>query len=225
MSNGSDGRDALRARLVEQQPRWYSPWAHLFAPAVVGIGLIAVCLLQVRHVTLLELGLTLAWLLACNALEWNVHRHLLHHRRWVFYDKHTPEHHGVFRQHDMAIRSSRELSLVLIPGYAVVTVFLLFLPAAGLLMLASFNLGLLFYAATVFYILAYEWMHLLYHLPIPARGWPPPLEMLRRHHAAHHDPKLMQEWNFNTTLPLWDLVKRTRHRGSWPAPGASVAQG
>ena len=33
--------------------------------------------------------------------------------------------------------------------------------------------------------------------------------MLRRHHALHHDPKLMQKWNFNVSLPLWDLVRGT----------------
>jgi hypothetical protein len=42
-------------------------------------------------------------------------------------------------------------------------------------------------------------------LPIPLR--------LRRHHAVHQAPELMQKWNFNVTLPLWDLVRGTVYRG------------
>jgi sterol desaturase/sphingolipid hydroxylase (fatty acid hydroxylase superfamily) len=112
----------------------------------------------------------------------------------------------------MTIRSSRELPLVLIPGYAIITLFLLLAVPAAALGLIRPNLGFLFYATSIFYLLAYEWMHLLYHLPVPARGWPAPLAALRSHHSAHHDPKLMQEWNFNTTIPLWDAVKATRYR-------------
>ncbi|WP_437298030.1 hypothetical protein [Sorangium sp. So ce426] len=36
---------------------------------------------------------------------------------------------------------------------------------------------------------------------------------LRRHHAAHHRPSLMRQWNFNVTFPLWDLVRETYYRG------------
>jgi sterol desaturase/sphingolipid hydroxylase (fatty acid hydroxylase superfamily) len=39
---------------------------------------------------------------------------------------------------------------------------------------------------------------------------------LRRHHAVHHDPELMQRWNFNVTVPLWDLVRGTIHRAGPP---------
>ncbi|HEX2762565.1 MAG TPA: sterol desaturase family protein [Allosphingosinicella sp.] len=212
MSEPIEGRDALRQRVVARLPSWYSHWAHLVGPALIGIALIAFCLGRVRGFTAVDAVATLAWLAACNALEWNIHRHLLHHRAWAFYDRHTPEHHGIFRDHDMTIRSSRELPLVLIPGYAVIALFLLLAAPAAALALIRPNLGFLFYATGIFYILAYEWMHLLYHLPVPARGWPPPLAALRRHHAAHHDPKLMQEWNFNTTVPMWDAVKATRFR-------------
>ena len=39
------------------------------------------------------------------------------------------------------------------------------------------------------------------------------IQRLRRHHAVHHAPELMQKWNFNVTIPLWDWVRRTIYRG------------
>lgn len=218
MTELPEGRDALRARVTGRLPRWYSPWAHLLIPGLAGIALIILCITMLRPLAAGELLAAGVWLVACNAIEWNIHRHLLHHRSWAFYDKHTPEHHGIFRDHDMAIRSRREFALVLIPGYAVLALFLVLLPIAGALMLVRWNLGLLFYATSAFYVLAYEWMHLLYHLPEPSRGWIAPIAWLQRHHALHHDPKLMQGWNFNTTLPLWDRVKGTAYRRLRPAP-------
>ena len=41
-----------------------------------------------------------------------------------------------------------------------------------------------------------------------------PLQILgaERHHALHHDPKLMQKWNFNVSLPLWEAGEETKKR-------------
>ena len=35
---------------------------------------------------------------------------------------------------------------------------------------------------------------------------------LKRHHAIHHDPRLMRRFNFNVNLPLWDWVRGTAVR-------------
>ena len=32
------------------------------------------------------------------------------------------------------------------------------------------------------------------------------------HHAVHHTPELMQRWNFNVTVPLWDWVRGTIYK-------------
>ena len=72
------------------------------------------------------------------------------------------------------------------------------------------------------YVVSYEWMHLAWHLPedtfIGSLGL---VRGLRQHHAVHHDPRLMQKWNFNVTVPLWDLVRRTRFRSAFSARAAS----
>jgi len=56
----------------------------------------------------------------------------------------------------------------------------------------------------------YEWLHLSYHLPPESWiGRRALIRILKRHHAIHHEPRLMQRWNFNVTLPLWDRVRGT----------------
>ena len=61
------------------------------------------------------------------------------------------------------------------------------------------------------YVVVYEWLLLSYHLPADSFiGSLALIRFLRTTHAIHHDPRLMQRFNFNVTLPLWDLV-----RGTW----------
>ena len=117
----------------------------------------------------------------------------------------------VYVTDDMAMRSRREFRLVLIPAYGIMLIFVsMLLPAAGLWALGLRNVALLFVATNMAYVLSYEWLHLSYHLPadhpIARIGW---LRRLQRHHAIHHDPRLMQRWNFNVTVPLWDWVQGT----------------
>jgi len=40
---------------------------------------------------------------------------------------------------------------------------------------------------------------------------------------VHHAPELMQKWNFNVTIPLWDWVRRTIRRDQDEAVTESVA--
>ncbi|MCU1278274.1 MAG: hypothetical protein JWM53_1820 [bacterium] len=213
-------RDELRARLAGEIPRWYSPWLHLAFPSLVGLSVIVasiVCLRDLRAVELLAVPLTF---LLLNAGEWRIHRDMLHKRTpplTVLYDRHTPQHHMIFVTDDMAIRSTREFALVLIPFYGILAagVGALPIPAALWLGLGLRNPALLFMAVTMAYVVAYEWMHLAYHAPADSVvGRLKMIRRLRRHHAVHHAPELMQKWNFNVTIPLWDWIRRTTYRGT-----------
>ncbi|MBK7399278.1 MAG: hypothetical protein IPJ34_24170 [Myxococcales bacterium] len=35
------------------------------------------------------------------------------------------------------------------------------------------------------------------------------MRFLREHHRRHHHPRLMQRWNFNVTIPLFDWLHRS----------------
>lgn len=206
----------MRAEAIARIPSWYSGWAHLAFPSAVGIGLIAAA------VSLLDRPSLAAWLTVpvvlvfVNFVEWHVHRHVLHRRIWPLEElfwRHTPEHHVIFVRDDMAMRSTREFRLVLIPFYGILAIFVTTLPVTAVLWAwVSANVALLWVAATMGYVVAYEWLHLSYHLPADSRvGRSGLIRWLRRAHAMHHTPELMQRWNFNVTVPLADRVLGTIH--------------
>jgi fatty acid hydroxylase family protein len=210
----AEERERLRREALEK-PGWYSPWAHVFLPAAVGLTVAIAALSQVRGPTPGQIAFGVFIFLLSNATEWRIHSDILHKRVRPFdelYDRHTPEHHMIFVSDDMSIRSPREFRLVLIPVVGVLGIFLLTVPPAlALLWLGLRNAAAIYLAVTVLYVVSYEWMHLAWHLPPESfigRLWL--VRVLRQHHATHHDPRLMQRWNFNVTLPLWDFVRRTR---------------
>jgi Fatty acid hydroxylase superfamily len=216
-------RDELRRRLVAKIPSWYSPVGHIVLPSLVGVTVLIVSLLLVKDLRAVQLLAVPATFLVVNAGEWRIHRDLLHKRTWpltVLYDRHTPEHHMIFVTDDMAMRDRREFRLVLIPAYGILAAAFGALPIPALLWLGfgARNAALLFMATTMAYVVSYELLHLSYHLPATSFiGRNRLIARLRRHHAVHHDPQLMQKWNFNVSIPLWDWVRRTIYRGELPS--------
>lgn len=203
--------ESFRKQMLARVPTWYSPWGHLAATVGVGVVTLAVALGRLRGPTLAELATVPCAFVFANLVEWFAHRYLMHQRRFpltVLYDRHTPEHHRVFRHEDMAIAAPRELKLVLIPAMGVLGMVLLAAPVALLLGMAlSWNAGWLFLATVGVYVVGYELSHLAYHLPERSFVYRVPLvKALREHHARHHLPSLMQRYNFNVTIPLGDLL-------------------
>jgi hypothetical protein len=221
-------REELRAELIGRIPPSYSPWLHLAVPALSGIAIAALALSRIEHLAAWQLLFVPVFFAVGNAVEWHVHRDLLHRRvRWleVFYTRHTPQHHAVFVSDDMALRHRRELKLILLPAYALVGIVILTSPLTLLLAwLGQPNLAALWIVTVVLYVLSYEWLHLAYHLPEESRlGRLRAIAYLRRHHQLHHATNLMLRWNFNVTLPLWDHVRGTVYRPrSVPARRAAV---
>lgn len=221
-------RAELRAELMSRVPRSYSPRLHLLLPALIGFGAAGLALSRVEDLRAWQLLLVPAFLVFGNAVEWWVHRRILHRRTRpveVFYVRHTPQHHAVYVADDMAIRSLRELKLVLLPAYAILGILALTSPATvAFALLGQPNLAALWVASVVVYLLSYEWLHLAYHLPESSRlGRSRLVRRLRRHHQIHHAPHLMQRWNFNVTLPLWDRLRGTLYPAAGVAPRAATA--
>jgi hypothetical protein len=222
-------RDELRDELLAKIPRWYSPWLHLAIPAVSGFAILLLALSRVSDLRAWQLAFVPAFLAFGNAVEWHAHKGLLHRRTWpleVLYMRHTPQHHAMYVAEDMYIRSWRELKFVLLPAYGVVGLVAITSPVTIALWLAGQpNLAALWVSSVVFYILTYEWFHLAYHLP--ADGFVGRLRVtrwLRRHHQRHHTPHLMQRWNFNVTVPLWDHVRGTAYRPPEPSGESILAR-
>ncbi|WP_437688874.1 sterol desaturase family protein [Sorangium sp. So ce176] len=208
-------RARRRARIAARIPRGYRPALHLAAPTALGAAALAAAVGLVDAVEPLELLAVPATLLLAFAFEWWAHRSVLHRRApllGALCERHEREHHLAFTADDMALRSARELWLVLMPPGSALLVLALLLPlaaAAGLLF--SRDAALLGLATAMAFFVSYEWLHLAYHLPEgSAVHRIPGLARLREHHRRHHDPRLMKRWNFNVTVPLFDLVHGTR---------------
>ncbi len=209
-------RDRVRQEAIADIPWWYSPWGHL--AATTGIGLVVLVLATVRLAALpvdpTDLLVVPLVCLFANAFEHQVHKRVLHRRMWPFeviYDKHTPLHHVVYVEHDMAVRSARELRLVLIPAMGVLGIVVTAAPFALVVgRLWSAGAGWLFLLTASLFMVSYELLHLAYHAPSGSLvGRNRIIAKLRAHHARHHDPRLMQRYNFNVTVPLFDWVLGT----------------
>ncbi len=222
---GDTSREAFRQGMLDRIPGWYSPWLHLAGTTGVGVVAVILALVNIAGLRAVELLVVPVVFLISNLAEWHAHRNLLHRRfvpMAVLYDRHTPEHHRVYRYESMAITDVRELRLVLIPAMGVFGIVLAAAPAAALAgWLISANVGWLFLLTSALYVVSYELTHLCYHLPPDSFiGRRRLIALMREHHARHHDPRLMQRWNFNVTVPLGDLLFGTMAPRELLAPAA-----
>lgn len=207
-------RDKVRTSAIADIPRWYSPWAHLAATTGIGLGVLVLSLVKIHDVHWTDWLVVPIVCVFANAFEWLAHKRFLHKRQKPFevlYDKHTPMHHMIFVEDDMALRHVRELRLVLIPAAGVLGIVMATAPAALLVgHLWSPAAGWLFLLTASLFMVSYELLHLAYHAPAEsAVGRLRFIAKLRAHHARHHDPRLMQRYNFNVTIPLFDWLMGT----------------
>jgi hypothetical protein len=210
----SEAGERVLARQLEAIPRWYNPYLHLAGTTGIGVVTVLVALLSLHHLRGIELLVLPAAFLISNLVEWTAHRDVLHRRKWPLgelYDRHTPVHHKVYQYDSMAMRSAREFRLVLIPAAGVASVVVITAPFAyAAARLLTHNCGWLALAESGFYVLTYELSHLAYHMPEDSFvGRLRLVRVLREHHRRHHHPALMQRWNFNVTVPIFDWVLRT----------------
>ncbi|MBX3234336.1 MAG: sterol desaturase family protein [Labilithrix sp.] len=209
-------RNKVRAAALAEIPWWYSPYAHLAATTGIGLAVLVVSLAGVARATFAWTDLLVIPIvvLFANFFEWAVHRDVLHKRRWpveVIYDRHTPMHHMVYVEEDMALRSVREFRLVLIPAAGVAGIVAAAAPAAFVVAhFWSAAAGWLFLLSASLFMVSYEVLHLCYHAPKDSFiGRLRLIARLRAHHARHHDPRVMQRYNFNVTVPLFDWIMGT----------------
>lgn len=240
-------REKVRAALVAANvPRRYSAALHLLFPSAIGFGLLALAIKSIDGLKPWELWTVPLTYVSGLGLEWRLHKDALHRRLplvSLLYERHEKMHHVIYTHEDMAVRSPRELSLVLLPAFAIVAIAIGMLPLVlGVMQLVSKNCAMLFLGTAMMFFLSYEWLHAAYHVPLTSRvgrSWlyRRLIGRLREQHRRHHDPRLMKRWNFNVTIPLFDLIHGTlwseeraiaRRRtaakpASGPAPSEEVA--
>jgi hypothetical protein len=206
-------REGYRARHIGRR---YSGVAHFLFTSLASLAVVAVAAAQLERPSALELLTVPITFLFANLVEYRGHKGPMHRPRRglsLLFERHTRQHHRYFTHEAMSYEGARDLKMVLFPP--VMLVFFLGAVAAPvgavLFLLASRNVALLYVATAMGYFLAYEWLHFCHHLPpdtpLARLGW---LRALRAHHQAHHDPALMEAWNFNISFPICDSLLGTR---------------
>jgi sterol desaturase/sphingolipid hydroxylase (fatty acid hydroxylase superfamily) len=107
-----DAREKKRSELLAGISRRYSPALHLLATIGSGVAILVVGIVAMDDVQPLEWLVIPVMFLLANSAEWRAHRGLLHERTppaHILYDRHTPQHHVIFRYDDMAIRQLARL--------------------------------------------------------------------------------------------------------------------
>ena len=203
-----------RDRLAPGIPGHYHPVGYFAASNAVAVIAIIGALAQLQHVRLWEWLIVPAAFLVANWVEYRVHRGPMHHLRryWeILFERHTRQHHVYFDELHMSARNPREYYWVFFPWWAVgLVIGTAGLFALPLWLLASANLGALFFSVAIAYYLAYEWLHLSYHLPPQSFvGRLSIVRRLRRLHTMHHNTALMTTQNFNITFPICDWLYGT----------------
>ena len=214
-----EGVARFREEYRPQIPGWYSGVGHFLFTTLCTLGAIVFCAVHVRSPRPLEwLTLPFAFLFA-NFAEYRAHRGPMHNRTRlldIVYRRHAASHHLFYTHEAMAAETSRDFHMVLFPPSMLLFFIGLQMVPIGLLLgfAVSPNVAYLFCATALSYFLTYEWLHTAYHLPDDSLIRRLPfIATLRRLHQTHHDQRLMHDWNFNITFPIFDAVYRTRHKG------------
>jgi hypothetical protein len=202
------------------EPR-YSPWRHIALTLAISTALATLGVALASRARALDWLLMPIFLVVANLLEWTVHRYPMHRPRLFrfMYRNHAQLHHVAFTDHNMPVRGTRELGLVMMPWYTMLGLFVVASPVmvlAGLL--RGPGLSGVFLLGAVMYFLSYETLHALYHLPDATLdrmviGRLRAFRALQAHHAHHHILRRMAHVNFNVTVPLMDWLFGTNERG------------
>ncbi len=209
-------RDKYRAEDIGPH---YNGRAHLAFVIIASLAtIIGPCFLVRAPISFADWMAIPSALLLANIIEYLGHRGPMHHRRsgaGLMFQRHTEEHHAFFSENAMTCRSPRDFKIVLFPP-----VMLFFYLGAITLPIAivtyfvtTLNAACFVISSAMFYFPSYEVLHFSYHMDedtFIGRLWM--IRVLREHHRAHHNPNLMQRYNFNITWPLSDYLFGTVYR-------------
>jgi hypothetical protein len=217
MASVASRQERFRAEFRENIPEHYDGVWHAVQAASIGLVAIVVCICFIRApLTLLEWLVIPAVIVGWNFVEWSVHKYVLHRPRKskiarALYQRHTHQHHQFFTEEDFTFESSRDLKIVFFPVFALPAVLILSSPfALAAWIIVSLNAALLMLASVAAMYILFEVMHFCAHAPESRLLQHFPLvNTMRRHHAAHHDQKIMMDQNMNFTLPLFDWLMGT----------------
>ena len=197
--------------------KWYSGAFHLFFNGTCLVTISLFSFFQISDLQIIELIIIPIMLIIGNLVVYLVHRYPLHKKyRYIHdgsYGQHTLWHHRFYTNENYQVVKKEDFQTLFFPPIVVILFSLFFIP--GLYFFLNLflpnNLLFLTLGMSSIYFILYETLHYTSHLP--EKHWAlriPHLYKMRKHHLIHHDPKLMDKYNFNIVFPLFDNVFGTR---------------
>jgi hypothetical protein len=192
---------------------WYDGYVHIAIIYAMGAAAFYIYVGHIHDVTPLEWLTVPVTFLFTNLFEWAIHRYIMHRPVNIkglraIYERHMLNHHQFFTDDEMRFRDHRDWRVTVFPPYALVVFILMSIPPAAILgTLFGSNVGWLVMCVTTGMYLIYEFMHFCCHVEESRFvRYCPFVNTLRRHHTAHHNPRLMMEVNMNLTFPITDWL-------------------
>ncbi len=150
------------------------------------------------------------YIVFANFVEYMLHRYPMHHKQKgaEFLYEHTTIHHAFFDKEMNYIDKDRDLMSVFLPSlYASFIMVIISVISVLLGLIIGANEALFFAFIAMTYYLIYEIFHYSYHCKedsifrcLPFR------KKLGEYHILHHDSTLMSQYNFNITVPIFDIL-------------------
>ncbi|MDG1333836.1 MAG: sterol desaturase family protein [Crocinitomicaceae bacterium] len=207
----------FRKKFMAENHLWYSGWPHYLINGTLLFGSCVFLFIQIEELRLIELLAIPVTLVLGSLFVYLVHRYPLHQKykpvRKQTYDQHTLIHHRFYTNELYQVEPDEEYNSTLFPPAVVLGFCIVFLPGLYFLtrLFLPLNVVYLFVGTSSFYFILYEVVHYISHLSI--NHWLMRIgyfRRMRKHHLDHHDPRLMEKYNFNIVIPLFDFVFGTK---------------
>lgn len=198
---------------------WYSGVLHYLFNGTLLIGSTFFLFYQINDLKLVELLVIPIMLIVGNLAVYLIHRYPLHRKykgvKDMTYGQHTLIHHRFYTSDHYQVAPDEESHSFFFPPIVVLLFCLVFLPFLYfvLSLFLSNNLLFLSLGMSSTYFILYEIVHYASHLP--EGHWALKVghfRRMRQHHLDHHNPRMMDRFNFNIVFPLFDHVFGTKFK-------------
>lgn len=206
----------------EKLPKTYNPYVHVF----FNLGLLATLMVynftKVSSWNLISILVLVGMYFFGDLVVFVLHKYPLHHRfkYWSYpYDTHTVMHHRYFTADTITYDDAVDFNAVFFPmiviaGFGLIGAPLIFVGANYFF---GLEMAHLITGSAAGYFLLYEFFHWASHLHaehvLMKFPW---IKYMRSHHIAHHNPRLMNKFNFGIVDPLADFIFRAHYQAALP---------
>lgn len=209
----------FRKKFIAENPIWYSGVLHYLFNGILLIGSTTFFFYQITDLKPIELLAIPVLLIAGNLSVYLIHRYPLHRKyrgiKDETYGQHTLIHHRFYTNEHYQVAEGEDSHSFLFPPVVVLLFCAIFLPILYFIfsLFLPHNFLFLSLGMSSSYFILYEIVHYASHLPeghiVLKIGH---FRRMRQHHLDHHNPRMMDKYNFNIVFPLFDHVFGTKFK-------------